>query len=104
MKIKILQNRYNKVVDDYIQLFSNKQEIEFEFWVGDVVGGIASFGDIYFFSFSDILYDINTNQPKELILQWLYDGVDYPDININYYSYSKGLRHLQLQNNNKLKD
>jgi len=68
--------------------------------VSDDIGGIASFGDVNFFSFDDIRQDIDLGVPKGLIFDWNYDNLEYAGENrdkyINYYSYIKGLRHAQL--------
>lgn len=92
MTIKQLQKQYEHVVSEYIKKFCEKQEVYFEFWIGDNIGGIACFGDILFFNFMDIVWDINTKQPKNQIIDWMYDCVDHPKQSINYFSYSKGLR------------
>lgn len=88
-----LINDYNKVVQEYIDRFCEKQDLEFEFWVADQVGSIASFGDILCFNFLDIVWDINSEQPKGLIIDWAYETLDNLDYSINYYTYSKGLRY-----------
>lgn len=89
--IKKLKQIYEKACNDYVAIFIEKQEMDFDFWVGQEVGGIASCGD-FFFNFSDIAYDINTNQPKGLIIDWYYDNLGNQDKMINYCSYTKGLR------------
>jgi hypothetical protein len=87
-----LESRYNKVCDDYILEFCLKQDLEFEGFVGNIVGGIAMCND-YFFNFSDIVWDINSNQPAETIINWHNDNMNTTaDKQINYYSYTKGLR------------
>lgn len=93
MKTNKLQEKYEKIVNDYITIFCKKQEVNLEYWIADIVGGIADFGDVIVINFSDIIYDINTNQPKGLIIDWIYDSLDNADRVINYYSYSKGLRY-----------
>jgi hypothetical protein len=90
--IKALKELYESACNGYVELFSKKQGIEFDGWVGDEVGGIASFIHQYFFDISEIVYDINTNQPKGLIIEWQQDMIENGNVEINYYSYSKGLR------------
>jgi hypothetical protein len=97
MTNKQLKQAYDKVVSEYIAKFCKKQECELEFWVADTVGGIACFGDVMYFNFSAIKHDIDTRQPAGLILEWLYASIDNPDKNINYYSYSKGLRYSDIR-------
>lgn len=91
-RINSLKEQYEKVVSEYIGAFSQKHGLRFEFWVADQVGGVACFGDILFFNFQDIVWDINSKQPKHLIVNWIYESVENPDKSICYYSYSKGWR------------
>jgi hypothetical protein len=102
-----LKTQYENVCNEYVRRFCEKQEIDFDGWVGDEVGGIASFIHQYFFNMSDIILDITTNQPVGFILDWQSDGVDYNmfDYNmfkdkteyINYNSYIMGLRYYDLK-------
>ena len=86
MKLKDLKNQYELVCNEYVRLFCKKQEMEFYGWAAQVVGEVACCNDFYF-NFSDIVLDVNTMQPKSAIIDWYYN-----DIEINYYSYTKGLR------------
>jgi hypothetical protein len=90
-----LQQRYNDICNEYVHKFSKKQGISFDYWVGDEVGGIASFCEQYFFNFHDISWDINSRQPKGLMLKWQEDVIENYDAEgtISYYSYSNGLRY-----------
>lgn len=92
MKIDELKKKYENAVSEYIDKFCKKQGLFFEYWVGEIVGGIACFGDIFFFSFQDIVWDVNSKQKKGLIIDWIYDCLDNPEISMNYFSYSKGFR------------
>lgn len=90
--IKKLNKRYRKICTEYVELFAKKHDVDFEFWVADIFGEVAGFGD-YYFNFSDIVYDVNTNQPKGLIFSWQDHCLDFDRTQyINFYSYSKGLR------------
>lgn len=92
---------YHKACNKLVALFSKKHDIEFDYWVCDEVGGIASFITQYFFTMDDIVFDIATEQPKGLILQWQDDTVKFyksEDNQINFKSYTKGLRHNQVNN------
>ncbi len=96
-----LKTRYEAVCLEYIKLFCEKQEVEFDGWVGDEIGGVASFVFVYYFHLSDIILDIHTNQPKGLILSWQNDDVDFNSStkdtkHINYKSYTMGLRLNQI--------
>ena len=87
-----LKEQYKLIVEEYIHEFCNKQDVSFEFWVADQIGGIACFGDILYFNFLDIVYDIDSLQPKGQILEWIYYSVDNHYKSIDYISYSKLLR------------
>jgi len=104
MKMKTLENAYNKAIHAYIQAFCKKQEIDFDFWVGDQVGGMASFNDWYHFDFLSIKYDIDTDQPAGLILIYFDDSVEYNDCRINYESYCRGLRPRHVQDAEREKE
>lgn len=90
MKTK-LQKNYETACMAYIREFEKKHDVYFEFWVADRIDEWAVFGD-YQFMFSDIIYDIDTNQPKENIWAWHNDNMMYSNNTINYQSYCKGLR------------
>lgn len=91
-----LRKVYEKVCNDYLDFFCKKQEIIFEGWVSDQVGGIAFFGEC-FFSFPDIVWDVNSNQPKGLIVDWYHENLELPEKSINYFSYTKGLRVADIE-------
>jgi len=91
IKLTDLREKYDFVCNEYVKKFCKKQEMEFEGWVGDTVGEIACCND-FFFSFSDIVLDINSSQRKGLIIDWYYENLETPNKSINYYSYTKGLR------------
>lgn len=102
VKLQELNRQYNLVYNEWVQKFCNKQQIDFDGWVSDEVGGIASFACQYFFTLSDIILDLNTKQPKGNILNWQIEDVDFNMFNekqqhINYKSYTMGLRHEQLE-------
>lgn len=92
IKLDQLKKQYEDVVSEYVQKFCNKQGLEFEHWIGDNIGGIACFGDIFYYNLQDVIWDVNSKQPKGLIIEWLYDSINNPEKSINYYSYSKGFR------------
>lgn len=102
IKLQELNKQYNFVCNEWVQKFCNKQQLDFDGWVGDEIGGIASFSCQYFFNLSDIILDLNTKQPKGLILDWQSDAVDFNMFNpspqnINYKSYTMGLRFDNLE-------
>lgn len=90
-KIEVLKQNYERACDDYVVAFCVKQEMGFEFWVGDDIGGIAMIGD-YFFNMHDMVWDVNSEQPAGLILSWYEECIEHPKKAINYFSYTKGLR------------
>lgn len=98
---KIIAN-YQLICNSIVDEFSQKHDLEFDGWVGDEVGGVASFISQYFFKLSDMVLDLKTNQEKWFIMQWQDDTIawrndifangDY----INYNSYIMGLRYKDL--------
>lgn len=89
-----MRKKLNKILKKYIKKFEKKHDLTFEFAVSDDLMGVISFGDVLFFNINDIVYDIDTKQPKGLIIDWLYDSINQ-DKYINFQSYSKGLRYEQ---------
>ncbi len=85
-----LKLRYESSCNAYIDVFCQKQEMDFNGWIGDEVGGIAECNDFYF-DFHAIVKDIDTAQPKGLIIDWYYDNLEAERF-INYDSYIRGLR------------
>lgn len=107
MKFKELNKKYEFVCNELVKKFCNKQNLQFDYWISDEVGGIASFSNSYFFNLLDIILDLETKQPKGLILNWQDEGVEFHISNedmphINYKSYIMGLRYEQLTKKNKL--
>lgn len=99
-ELKKILAAYQSSCNQLIDCFCEKQEIDFDGWIGGI-GELAGFCGQYFFSFSDIVLDLRTNQPKGLIFSWQDDGVenhssDKPKDTINYNSYALGLRYHQL--------
>jgi hypothetical protein len=90
-KIKTLKKQYESICNKYILTFCEKQDFIFEGWVADIVGGVACCND-FFFSFDDIVLDVNTEQKPGDIIDWYYGNLEIDGVHINYYSYIKGLR------------
>jgi hypothetical protein len=95
-KINELKKEYESICKEYVSKFCSKQEMEFEGWVGDTIGGVALCNDFYF-NFQDIVWDINSKQPKGLIVKWYYDNLEAPEKSINYFSFTKGIRVSDLK-------
>jgi hypothetical protein len=103
IKLKELNRQYEFVCNELVQKFSNKQDIEFDGWVGDEIGGTATFISQYFFDLSDIILDLKTKQPKGMILDWQDEYVEFNTSSeeqkyINYKSYIMGLRFKKESN------
>ena len=43
-----LQKDFERIANDYLYEFSIREDLGFEHWVGNDVGGVACFGDYYF--------------------------------------------------------
>ncbi len=85
-----INTAYAKCCNDYIKLFCEKQGIEFDFWIADKVGEIASFIQQYYFTLSDIIFDLNTDQPKGLILEYQdYNVSVTSEFAVNYQTFVK---------------
>lgn len=92
-----LQNRYDKVCNEYAVLFCKKQmfdETEYS-WVADEVGGVLECSGFYF-NFQDVVWDMNSKQKPNIIIDWYYASIENAPKSMNYYSYTKGLRFNQL--------
>ena len=89
----------------YIQMFEDKHEVDMQFSVDDELIGELCFGDAYFFHIADVVYDIDHDLPKGLILQWVEDSIDDSKNptrqTINLQSYAKGLRFEDLEENKR---
>ena len=90
-----MRKKLDKILKKYIKKFEKKHDCYFEYAVVDDLMGVICFGDVLFFDIADIIYDIDTKQPKGLIIDWLYDSINQ-DKYINFQSYSKGLRYEQI--------
>jgi len=87
-EIKKLKAQYEAICEKYIKLFCEKQEVDFEFWVDDVVGGTAYCSD-YYLNLKDIALDIITERPKGLIFEW-YNHVQNNERNHKNYDFFSG--------------
>lgn len=82
-----LKKQHEAICNEYVKRFCKKQDLEFEFWVGNTPGGVVSCSD-YYFNFDDITLDMNTKQKKGVILNW-YGEITIGNF-VNYYSYTMG--------------
>ena len=85
---------FEVAVDRLLMEFCEKHDLSYEFSVGEDSIDVFSISN-YFFSLSDIYFDLKSNQPKGKIIQW-YDYLLDNEVEISYYAYCKGLRKEQL--------
>ena len=83
-----LNNNYKKSVNAYIKEFKKKHEIDFDFWIGDLVGEVCCFGD-YTFNFSDIKYVIDNSISFNWLSDWYWFVVEYEKCYYNLKAYCK---------------
>lgn len=91
-----LKGNYVKSCNEIVELFCKKQDLDFEFWVGDAVGEVASCGS-YYFSLKDIILDLDKDLKKGIIIQWYNDSFGSLQKYMNYNSYTMGLRYEDLK-------
>lgn len=88
---KELITQYEKYCNEILKAFCEKQEMNNEGWVGEQIGGIAMCSD-FFFNFLDIVWDLNSEQPKGKIIEWYdttLDAVMGEKAMINYVNFCK---------------
>ena len=92
-----MKKLYEQAVQEYILAFCIKHEIDFDYWVAGNIGEVACFqgGEVYL-NFDDIRFDIDTNQPAELIICHYWDSIENHPKEINFKSYAQGLRYDQV--------
>ena len=83
-----MKKQLEKVLKQYIKEFEKKQDLTFEFAVGDNLMEVISFGCVYFFNMSDIIYDIDNNIKDNIIVEWCEYTIQEKDY-INYRTYLK---------------
>ena len=66
-KMEKLKSDFETAVMNYVEFFIIKQQCDFEYWVGQEIGGMGVFGD-YVFSFDNIKYDVDDEVEKGYIL------------------------------------
>ena len=82
------------VIQEYVNVFCKKHDIQFDYWVADLSGTICQMGD-FFINFEDIRLDLETDQPKNQIFEWYEVTLDLALKNkptCNYYSWINGFR------------
>jgi len=63
-----LHDKLNIALKEYVIVFCNKHDVEFNGWIGKP-GEIADIDGI-FIDFRDIRTDLETNQPVDIFLKW----------------------------------
>lgn len=100
-----LRKELEETLMAYIRLFEEKHELDLQYMINDDIMGVLDFGDMYVFNMTDVVYDIDHDLPKGLILQWAEDSVDDSKNptrqTINLHSYAQGLRFEDLQKNKR---
>lgn len=74
---------YEAICEEIAEIFCEKQEFQFDGWIGDRPGEIACCSDLYF-AMSDIIFDLQNNVKKGKIIKWLDTQKSY-----NYRSFLK---------------
>lgn len=70
MTIPELKSLRELLSKEYIDKFCKKQDLAFDGWVANIIGGMASFNDgAYHFDFLDICFDLETRQKHNAILR-----------------------------------
>ena len=90
-----LKNKYEKIVNEYLQIFVKKQDLDIEncYWVADRVGEILSVNEQYYFNLNDIRYDVDNDIEAGAILKWHDESLDNyfkkRKYKVNYENYLK---------------
>jgi hypothetical protein len=100
---KSLKKQYEKVCNEIVKMFCEKQDVDFDFWIGDQVGECASFINEYSFTMAEIILDLESKQPIGFIFEWQRADIDFnmfrkEPFHVNYASYIKGLRFKEIDN------
>lgn len=89
---KPVKDTYEQSVKEYVDLFSEKHDMEFTGWAGDMIGTICFLND-YFFDFYDMRLDIDSGEPKESIIEW-YIATTEEGLKCNYKSWVMGYKNI----------
>ena len=90
-----LKNKYNKIVEQYLIAFVEKQELDIEncYWFADRIGEMLSVNEQYYFSLDEIRFDVDNNVEEGLIFKWQDKSVDNhfkkKKYKVNYENYLK---------------
>lgn len=81
----------NKAIQAVIDQFCEKQDIEFEYAVGDDLLDVLCFSLDEYYTLQDIVYDLETYQPPRKIYEWSLYCLEIKEY-VNYKSYCMGWR------------
>ena len=87
---KKITNQLEVAISKYVDIFCEKHELDFNYWVGGMSGTIGVFND-YFFSFDNVRLDLETDQPENQIFDWYEASLD-ENFKCNYKSWIMGFR------------
>lgn len=95
--MKTLAEKYEKIVNKYVEKFRRKHGFDSGYWISNGVGEICEICEIcdMFLDFRDIKYDIDTEQPEENVYNWNWLRTSQ-NMDINYKSYCLGLRPAEI--------
>ncbi len=100
-----LRKELEETLMAYIRLFEEKHDLELQYAINDDIMGVLDFGYVYFFNAADVVFDIDHDLPKGMILQWAEDSIDDSKNparqTINLLSYAMGLRFEDLEENER---
>ncbi len=83
-----LETDINKLIENYISLFEQKQGVKFQGWINGVTGQCAMFDQYRNIYFHHIKYDIDNGLYRGLIFDWLTWCVE-TDNDIEYSTWHK---------------
>lgn len=104
-KERQLREELEEILKSYIRKFEAKHDVKLQYAVDDNIMGVLDFGYVYFFNAADVVFDIDHDLPKGMILQWAEDSIDDSKNparqTINLLSYAMGLRFEDLEENER---
>lgn len=87
----------NSSIQNCVNIFCSKHELELDFWVADLVGTVGCFSNEYYIDFETIRLDLEKDIPKDVFFTWFDLTLDLEmkdEPIVNYYSYLKGVRKI----------
>ena len=84
-----LEKEYQRVCNAYVQEFCKKHDCKFKSWFDGVVGASVVLDDCMIIPFHDLIYDINSDQPRGRIISWWDNVLEFPYNSTSYFEYCK---------------